>query len=1794
MKFGFCRGFFIYISVFLSLGVNNVKALLAPASFSEMYNVASKGYHSVLQRAIDRGLNIDSLDRNGNTGLCVAILRRDCRAYNSFATVGANRNHYCVSRIPRAQYEAFMNSGCIAPFLFGERPMVAEENSRKLALFWIFIGVAAVTGAAIALSSGGGSSSTEDSSGSGGDDDDDDDDDDDTPGSGDDDDDDDDDTPGGGDDDDTPGGGDDDDDDDDDVPYDPENPGNDQDEIGEYDPTQDLASQSGTLTPAEGLPLTDGKYETVMNFVTDKKTLSLEQDVSVVNESLIEVKDEEGKTQKVLVSDAIDWSKNSILQDAGYLRAGGKAVGVSTVINEAVANMTVKDASVGLAATGRSTAENQGVLNVLAKNAAIGMAAGQNSKARNMGTLNLNLVESTLSKNQIIGMYADTNSQVINDTNIMGSAVDSTAGNMTGMQVNLVRVNKGDTKATNTGEINFNMGTEAKTGDSSVVITGMKSVYDKILDDATEPVLASAVLTNEGSIKLSNDTWKDAASLQLIGMSADKNTTVDNKGGSIEISSVSKNNSYAIRSDESGNISNSGSIMMNGYNDYGIYAKGGEDSMLIKNEGTLDFGSENSADGTVRGIYAEQGTMENAGAITIENISDIEIDKNESDAEKVAESDAEAIHGIGVAKISNDASLTIAAKNATGIILDNKDKDAGKLLFDGSLDIEETASAYGLKIINAELTGKADQEEGVEEKDKKGATGEINIKGRVKDSDDSSSYTGTAFGIYMDEKASGMNSGSLTFQNVGTVLGIYLDNTLSSADKASSLHNKGDISITKVGSATGAYAKKYSRVVNDANIDIQEYSGSVTGMYADDHAYVENNGSIFIGEGGSYRVGIGGDYYSEMWNKGEINIEDDGYGISWSRIGSAYNYGSITLKSGVGVSMGGGSLVNGKMTDEDGKELTGSITISADKAKGVSGAGMIYNSGGSITVDGEDVYAVEAGMTSIVISDGGTLEATGKRACGFCSAMGYDAETGEPVRGAFISSVDINASPDDKKPASIVVNASDNEDGDESYAVLLNEYYENPKGDLHVRNFGGTISITGNNVYGVKVDNLSPEENGSPFYFYNSGKIDVSGENLYGVILSNATEVINDEDGEIILDNYGIGLKSDNGTDKTIVKNLGTIQILRGKTTGVVDIDSADFKPVAIGMDITGGEFEIGPAQVDDYGWKIANVLVNSDASRGVAVHGGATGVNKGVIEMDGDYNVGIYADETGSAGVLNQGEINISGNASIGMYADGNALMINDTDGVITVSGNKSVGMKARGAGATVENRGRIYVNAAEDTDGSSLVGENGGTTISNPNTSPIVPDEETLSLMSVRAPVSLMSQAVVLEDGATFINSGEAIFDGDVNFNDAGDGTVVAAKSGTFIGTSFAGDVAAAADIVTGSNDDTYVSENSFVGEDAGINLRSASHMFEAALVENEAGGLDIVMNRRNFGELTDNSSVAAFLEKNYQENNRSDLFDVLKSVSGAQGFNDKLAGELGMNFFPNFAKENLDVVKSLSRSMNNSLLENTDDRAERVIAGTDNFYRRKKNSRGVVGYKNMTNSLYGIADKRYNGNWRYGIGASVSELDSDYDGGSDRKETIVQMFVPVLYNSSEYKLLSTLKAGYGFGSYKRTPGAHTYKADTENFYYGLTNEARKNIDAGSFAIQPTAEFNVQGVYIGKTRENNGINVQSANNVSVEAGLGLYAVKMYDFYNGDKLNLRTGATYYYEFGDPYANIEAGMAGMSGTYVFDGHKLRRSRVVAGVRADYLHDSLNLYLAANKYFETNSGYEINLGLEWRF
>ena len=63
---------------------------LPPISLAQMYSYASQGNVRALRAAVQRGLNIDSRDRFGNTGLCHAILQDNCTAYNAFRSAGAN------------------------------------------------------------------------------------------------------------------------------------------------------------------------------------------------------------------------------------------------------------------------------------------------------------------------------------------------------------------------------------------------------------------------------------------------------------------------------------------------------------------------------------------------------------------------------------------------------------------------------------------------------------------------------------------------------------------------------------------------------------------------------------------------------------------------------------------------------------------------------------------------------------------------------------------------------------------------------------------------------------------------------------------------------------------------------------------------------------------------------------------------------------------------------------------------------------------------------------------------------------------------------------------------------------------------------------------------------------------------------------------------------------------------------------------------------------------------------------------------------------------------------------------------------------------------------------------------------------------------------------------------------------------------------------------------------------------------------------------------------------------------
>ncbi len=101
---------------------------LSPQDFNQMYHFASAGRLDVLREAVGRGLRIDSVNPDGDTGLCIAIKRNNHEAYNTFRAAGANPRHPCTLRIYK-KYQSFLASGVATP-------VDKEAEARAATYYW--------------------------------------------------------------------------------------------------------------------------------------------------------------------------------------------------------------------------------------------------------------------------------------------------------------------------------------------------------------------------------------------------------------------------------------------------------------------------------------------------------------------------------------------------------------------------------------------------------------------------------------------------------------------------------------------------------------------------------------------------------------------------------------------------------------------------------------------------------------------------------------------------------------------------------------------------------------------------------------------------------------------------------------------------------------------------------------------------------------------------------------------------------------------------------------------------------------------------------------------------------------------------------------------------------------------------------------------------------------------------------------------------------------------------------------------------------------------------------------------------------------------------------------------------------------------------------------------------------------------------------------------------------------------------------------------------------------------------
>ncbi|MGN0914026.1 MAG: hypothetical protein ACI4OW_03935, partial [Alphaproteobacteria bacterium] len=901
------------------------------------------------------------------------------------------------------------------------------------------------------------------------------------------------------------------------------------------------------------------------------------------------------------------------------------------------------------------------------------------------------------------------------------------------------------------------------------------------------------------------------------------------------------------------------------------------------------------------------------------------------------------------------------------------------------------------------------------------------------------------------------------------------------------------------------------------------------------------------------------EYGSSLENKGSIVISGSGDAMKAlinSGIASDAIVNTIT-NSGTVTSTNSGNGINAQranITNSAGATISLAKGGTAINATDSTGSNTVTNDG-VITITGTDDAAAIGIQTdssgyTVTNSQSGTITITGTNATGVIAGGGSVNNSG-------------NIAVDAQSGKGIVTlsSASATNTG-KIYVNGANATGVDAQGSSSAAN-KGTINVSGSNAKGMSAsvsasvtNNADEGLNGKE----SSSKILVSGEGSIGIYTYSASAKGTNYGNIEVTGKNASGMLAQSGT---VTNDVNEIPIYddKGNQTGTesyvayINVNGDN----AIGMTAGNGS-AINKAIID----------VNNGIGMKVTGSGTATNETNGIINVSNSGRYGMYVTGTGSA--VNNGSIVVnntanSGSVSYGMYAVNGGTITNN--GTITMTGNTDnlIGMYANGAGSSIVNTGEITINSSALSNATCTPGDTSG-----------------------------CGKFIVVENGATFTNNATVISAAALNLNTfAADSLskVMLGRSGSFIAPEISGDAVAAADIVTtGEQLDEYVNEDSFIGEDTGINVSSGSYMFDASTKTNDNGNIDVVMSRKAFASIVDNQEIASYLETNYGLNNS--IYNAMMSASSADSFATATAESLGLNLIPNFAKQNLDVIKSLDRQINNAVLGNDDKKPMRAMVGYD-FFRRKQDGTGLLsGYKDYANSAYGIFDKAYDNNLRYGFALSFTQLDSDYDNGSERDEFITQAMAILSYDNDDFSFVSAPRLGIGFGDYERQTSDGTYKADTRNYYYGISNEARKDIDMGSFALQPVAEFNVLGLYQDNMKEKGHLEVNSANNVSVEGGLGLYAKKEYELTEDDVLKLRLGGTYYHEFNNPYQAAKARIDGLNGSYHMDSYDAQRDRGVLSARADYKHNEFNFYAEINKYLEEDDGYSINAGVGYRF
>lgn len=1010
-----------------------------------------------------------------------------------------------------------------------------------------------------------------------------------------------------------------------------------------------------------------------------------------------------------------------------------------------------------------------------------------------------------------------------------------------------------------------------------------------------------------------------------------------------------------------------------------------------------------------------------------------------------------------------------------------------------------------------------------------------------------------------DEANQNYGTIDVTTTNGAATYGIYAKNTNVLNDK------NGKITINSAGvAAHGIYSNK--SIYNNGSITVRQ--GSFSGNYKQSGIYLENNTNTAVNETVYNTGNMTLNVYSPINKDLNSPIPAQGYGIysdgHVQNSGYIYIYGGEYYSSLYGIysTLPYQNENTGRIALKGGIDNTGLVNVN----NGIGGyidlapTGPSWSSGQHSHASGitafrpngyEDTItlvngSVSSPATSVSDSQHGYIKITGS---GENREMAIeDLANGSPSLAGImgIENSDIY------NYGTIILSGS-------SIAGIENKY----SGKIY--NYGYIdINVSSYNAAGIY--------SGSDVEVYNENAITLTTSSntsanrrwygMYGgLITNNGTVTLNIHDGS-----YATGMSAgfNNGDIILNVTSNTTSYGIRGSAINNRNIQINASGYFAYGMSVTKSTSDT--SDISAINNKNGSIEINNIATgAGIEANNGAKAINKGNIAISDSFAnstdgiKGLWV-RSGSTAV-NEGSIllsNINGEDNVyGIYSDNSNVVNSGSITLSNVDESSSYGIYAVN-GSKVYNSGTITINgesySKNEADG----------------------------------------KFIYIDDSSSMVNDGEITVNTAFDVSSLGNGKFILGKNGKITAEEIKGNITADADITSGGFDKTYYNKDAFSGKTDEIKLASGSALFDAVIK-----GCDIVMTMKDFDEVVQDKSVADYLQQNYEAQRNAKFFDVLKLYSSAQSLNRSLNQQLGFSLLPNFAQENMNVFRSLSNLVTDTMFSQ-DLTNERMMVGYDYLGQDRSTKGRVTGYENTANSSYFLADTKLNNRQRFGLGVALTRFSSDYDDDSSRKATFAQALGSYMHDfGNRWKYAGLLRAGYADGDYKRQSGGTRIGGDTSDILYGFNNELRYSYDLGLAVLEPQFELNASGYYQRKIKEDdaktNALQIKGTNNLSLESGAGLYLSKEAVYGENGRLKGRLGGSYYRELSQPYHTMRARVNDTEGYYLVESSDIfDRNRVV--VRADiaFSWKAVELYFRGSQFMEDKHTTVINAGIKYNF